>query len=110
MPLVEISSRRPTNGLMYVAPALAAMSACVGEKHSVQLVRMPSSLLKQARSEEHTSELQSRGHLVPPLFPYTTLFRSAPGSHSRSSRISARPGGSTPCRWSRYHQDGPRTG
>src|SRR6266508_3127532 len=33
------------------------------------------------RSEEHTSELQSRGHLVcrPPrstLFPYTTLFRS----------------------------------
>src|SRR5207253_644844 len=42
-----------------------------------------------ARSEEHTSELQSRGHLVcrlllvlrrPPsstLFPYTTLFRSS---------------------------------
>src|SRR5690625_1891704 len=42
------------------------------------------------RSEEHTSELQSRGHLVcrlllekaprpprAPLFPYTTLFRSA---------------------------------
>src|SRR5437660_1599008 len=39
------------------------------------------------RSEEHTSELQSRGHLVcrlllppPPtssLFPYTTLFRSS---------------------------------
>src|SRR5690625_3575135 len=39
-----------------------------------------------ARSEEHTSELQSRGHLVcrlllprpprSPLFPYTTLFRS----------------------------------
>src|SRR5690625_3511390 len=38
------------------------------------------------RSEEHTSELQSRGHIVcrlllprhpiPPLFPYTTLFRS----------------------------------
>src|SRR5207253_2088941 len=41
------------------------------------------------RSEEHTSELQSRGHLVcrllleitalpltSPLFPYTTLFRS----------------------------------
>src|SRR5262245_30838013 len=34
------------------------------------------------RSEEHTSELQSLRHLVcrlppsPPLFPYTTLFRS----------------------------------
>src|SRR5690348_2411575 len=35
------------------------------------------------RSEEHTSELQSPVHLVcrpprPTLFPYTTLFRSAP--------------------------------
>src|SRR5690625_4752893 len=29
------------------------------------------------RSEEHTSELQSRGHLVSSTpFPYTTLFRS----------------------------------
>src|SRR5687768_11900306 len=28
------------------------------------------------RSEEHTSELQSRLHLVSTLFPYTTLFRS----------------------------------
>src|SRR5689334_5324291 len=37
--------------------------------------------LKDARSEEHTSELQSQFHLVcrppsSPLFPYTTLFRS----------------------------------
>src|SRR5438874_1217936 len=44
------------------------------------------------RSEEHTSELQSRRDLVcrlllelrppprPPLFPYTTLFRSPAGS------------------------------
>src|SRR5690625_1256925 len=37
---------------------------------------------RQGRSEEHTSELQSRGHLVSrppppaPRFPYTTLFRS----------------------------------
>src|SRR5690625_4104006 len=37
---------------------------------------------RDKRSEEHTSELQSRGHLVcrlaPPslLLPYTTLFRS----------------------------------
>src|SRR5437870_5471269 len=44
-----------------------------------------------ARSEEHTSELQSRGHLVcrlprpprPTLFPYTTLFRSI---HAHSIR------------------------
>src|SRR5437660_85098 len=42
---------------------------------------------RAARSEEHTSELQSRGHLVcrlllqqrSALFPYTTLFRSALG-------------------------------
>src|SRR3990172_6834571 len=46
------------------------------------------------RSEEHTSELQSRLHLVFPLFflmirrpprstlfPYTTLFRSQPQDH-----------------------------
>src|SRR5690625_476981 len=49
-----------------------------------------SELVAEARSEEHTSELQSRGHLVcrlllrpPPrstLFPYTTLFRSQNGS------------------------------
>src|SRR5690554_1981136 len=38
-------------------------------------------LLRRIRSEEHTSELQSRPHLVcrpphVPLFPYTPLFRS----------------------------------
>src|SRR5690625_2750753 len=37
-------------------------------------------LIIAPRSEEHTSELQSRGHLVcpprPTFFPYTTLFRS----------------------------------
>src|SRR5690625_903058 len=44
------------------------------------------------RSEEHTSELQSRGHLVCRLWPcsiascspYTTLFRSLPG-HGQGS-------------------------
>src|SRR5690625_4361199 len=42
--------------------------------------------LSVIRSEEHTSELQSRGHLVRrllpwplPLSPYTTLFRSTVG-------------------------------
>src|SRR5437870_5465831 len=39
------------------------------------------SFMASTRSEEHTSELQSRGHLVcrpliSTLFPYTTLFRS----------------------------------
>src|SRR6266498_3447636 len=48
-----------------------------------------------ARSEEHTSELQSRPHIVcrlPPrstLFPYTTLFRSS----RRPYNPSASPGG-----------------
>src|SRR3990172_8533609 len=59
--------------------------------------------LANNRSEEHTSELQSRLQLVcrlfflmirrPPrstLFPYTTLFRSPPGSTpSRSSSRAA---------------------
>src|SRR5437870_1806354 len=39
------------------------------------------------RSEEHTSELQSRGHLVPPLFPYTTLFQSVRRTLDSSPRI-----------------------
>src|SRR5207253_2497941 len=56
--------------------------------------------LDQDRSEEHTSELQSRGHLVcrlllhPPhtstLFPYTTLFRShenEPLSHDSHTSV-----------------------
>src|SRR5436305_1171334 len=53
---------------------------------------------RQDRSEEHTSELQSRPHHVcrlprpprPPLFPYTTLFRSSP-SASCPSRFPSRP-------------------
>src|SRR5437870_1554752 len=44
------------------------------------------------RSEEHTSELQSRGHLVcrpprSPLFPYTTLFRSLDGGHDAAGGL-----------------------
>src|SRR5690625_3932708 len=45
------------------------------------------------RSEEHTSELQSRGHLVcrlPPrytLFPYTTLFRSLVASDESMVKV-----------------------
>ena len=34
-----MSSSRPTNGLTYEAPTLAAMSACVGEKTSVTFTR-----------------------------------------------------------------------
>src|SRR5687768_13780520 len=52
-----------------------------------------------ARSEEHTSELQSRLHLVcrlpaprrSPLFPYTTLFRSSL-SDTKAWRSRAFPG------------------
>src|SRR3990172_7013601 len=68
------------------------------------------------RSEEHTSELQSRLHLVcpllflmirrpprSPLFPYTTLFRPPAGrmrqTHSSSPRApSGGPGRAPPCR------------
>src|SRR5687768_6200390 len=53
---------------------------------------------RRRRSEEHTSELQSRLHLVcrlllirqPPrstLFPYTTLFRSPPTTTTCASRL-----------------------
>ena len=41
MPSLEMSSSRPTKGETYVAPALAANSACPGEKTRVQFVRMP---------------------------------------------------------------------
>src|SRR6266436_1040518 len=55
--------------------------------------------LALTRSEEHTSELQSRLHLVcrPPrstLFPYTTLFRSRRG---RTPATPATRRGSSPC-------------
>src|SRR5437870_5686032 len=65
------------------------------------------------RSEEHTSELQSRGHLVcrlllppppgPPLFPYTTLFRSSQPSSTgcRGNRET----GSSSRRCGRYSAD-----
>ncbi len=42
IPSPDASSMRPTKGEMYVAPALAASSACDAEKHSVTLVRIPS--------------------------------------------------------------------
>src|SRR5215470_7079583 len=42
MPVVEMSSSRPTNGLTKVAPAFAASSACAAENTSVTLTRMPS--------------------------------------------------------------------
>src|SRR5882724_4450890 len=42
MPTCPMSSRRPRNGLMYTAPALAESNACVAEKQSVWLTRMPS--------------------------------------------------------------------
>src|SRR5712692_6491698 len=41
MPMAPMSSRRPRNGLMYVAPALAESRAWVAEKQSVWLTRMP---------------------------------------------------------------------
>src|SRR5436305_1406540 len=60
------------------------------------LFRMYREFIADARSEEHTSELQSRPHLVcrlllprhprSALFPYTTLFRSPhPSANTRTS-------------------------
>src|SRR5436305_845978 len=56
--------------------------------------------LDPRRSEEHTSELQSRPHLVcrlllrrpatSPLFPYTTLFRSLRGRSSATTTSRSR--------------------
>ena len=42
MPSDAMSSSRPTNGLTYAAPTLAASNACVAEKTSVTFTRMPS--------------------------------------------------------------------
>src|SRR5437870_4738683 len=47
-----------------------------GEVSACRKVQRGVGAVIEERSEEHTSELQSRGHLVAPLFPYTTLFRS----------------------------------
>ena len=43
-PLNELSLRRPTNGEMYVAPAIPAIAACATEKQRVTLVFTPTSL------------------------------------------------------------------
>src|SRR5229473_1701036 len=42
IPTAPISSSRPTNGEMKLAPALAARSACGAEKHRVTLTMVPS--------------------------------------------------------------------
>ena len=44
MPKCPTASSRPTNGLTYVAPHLAAIMACSGENVTVTLVLMPSRL------------------------------------------------------------------
>src|SRR6266508_4281151 len=65
------------------------------------IVKAAADAAHAARSEEHTSELQSRGHLVcrlllrrqprSTLFPYTTLFRSSrSGSSTGRATISPR--------------------
>src|SRR5690625_3008712 len=73
-----------------IGPAREAVQAAQAEVDSTLEALHASDA--NLRSEEHTSELQSRGHLVcrlllprppsPPLFPYTTLFRSAAGGPS----------------------------
>ncbi len=56
MPSMLMSSSRPTNGEMNVAPALAASSAWFAEKQSVTLTIRPSSLsARQAFSPSQVS-------------------------------------------------------
>src|SRR5436309_3307718 len=72
---LRVKNCHPVNGA--TACCLARMSPGIFEVSIHQQ-------LTENRSEEHTSELQSRENLVcrlPPtstLFPYTTLFRSSP--------------------------------
>ena len=72
MPDVAMSSSRPTNGLTNVAPTFAASSACVGEKISVTLTRLPSDdsalqALTPSLRERHLDDdvLVDRGELAP---------------------------------------------
>ena len=56
MPSRLMSSIRPTNGLMKVAPALAARSAWFAEKQSVTLTIRPSPVsVRQARRPSQVS-------------------------------------------------------
>src|SRR5437660_1737345 len=77
LPRASVSSR-PIMGMR-------PMRSCAGNSPRRS---WPRACARASRSEEHTSELQSRGHLVcrllletrrsprSTLFPYTTLFRS----------------------------------
>src|SRR3990172_6920087 len=74
---------------------------------ATRVIRQTLPYVKISRSEEHTSELQSRLHLLCPLFflmirrpprstlfPYTTLFRSSRSTRITAGTTSKRPGSS----------------
>src|SRR5690625_2347557 len=54
-------------------PLLAASTEVLSVTSQLMPTASPPSLLISSRSEEHTSELQSRGHLVCPLLPPSLL-------------------------------------
>src|SRR5437660_3401795 len=61
------------------------------------------------RSEEHTSELQSRGHLVCRLLLEKKKERIADGTESRRARARARTGPRTYCTCDGRYHNGHRT-
>src|SRR5690554_6250581 len=79
-------------------PTQAARQAAMMSEAVCLIAARPAAFV-QKRSEEHTSELQSRPHLVcrllprppprPTLFPYTTLFRSAARTRRCATSCSA---------------------
>src|SRR5690625_685123 len=82
------TTRSPAATFAPAATAILTIVPCIGDSNALPLLALAAARLVavRRRSEEHTSELQSRGHLVCRLllrrpatfsrFPYTTLFRS----------------------------------
>src|SRR5439155_1173878 len=66
MPLrgVEIASGAPNSATMMQANGTDSLSACSTRSFLVSEPERASASTRKLRSEEHTSELQSRGHLV----------------------------------------------
>src|SRR5437870_10082207 len=89
--LVQARSERPGRALdvapLTVTLAPASASNLIGTQHTVTATVTDSSAAPVAgasvtftgtRSEEHTSELQSRGHLAGPLFLQKNKHQSSP--------------------------------
>src|ERR1041384_8658337 len=80
-----MSSRRPRNGLMNDAPALAAQTACVAEKQSVTLTLIPSSL----RILVASNPAAVSGHLITTFGAIFTYSRPCLSISSRLSVVTS---------------------